>query len=121
DLAPLTAIITQQLGAAGTVIAMPSVNTLVITCDKAAKANVLDLLARLDVSARQVEITAKIFEVRHDFDFQQGAQLLAKHIGVNNSQTGSSHFDTANFMGTPAGQPFQGSVLSLMQASKDAG
>src|SRR5205085_5896261 len=98
DLAPLTTILTQQLGALGTVSAMPSTNTLVITCDKSAKANVLDLLARLDVAPRQVEITSKIFEVRHDFDFQAGARLLASHIGGNSSQVGSSTFDSQRFL-----------------------
>ena len=40
------------------------------------KASVLNLLNTLDVPPKQVEITAKIFEVSRDFDFQQGTELV---------------------------------------------
>jgi type II secretory pathway component GspD/PulD (secretin) len=124
DLAPLVALVTQQLGASGTVLAMPASNTLIITCNKETKGSMLDLLARLDIAPRQVEIRAKIFEVKHDFDFQQGARMLLRHLGPDNAQTGSSTFDTQRFLDTvnktPA-SPFQGSVLTLMQASTAAG
>lgn len=123
DLAPLVAALTQQVPG-GTVAPLPNVNTLIITCDAAQRQSVVELLARLDVPPRQVEITAKIFEVSHDFDFQVGARVLAKHIGANGTQTGASTFDTQRFLNTvqnPAGGPYQGSVIGLMQASKDAG
>jgi len=122
DLAPLVAAVTKQLGTLGTVDAVPANNTLIVTCDKSIKASVLDLLARLDVVQKQVEITAKIFEVSHDFDYQQGAHVLAKHLSSDNTSSGSSNFDTQNFLNsTASNSTFQGSVISLMQASHAAG
>jgi hypothetical protein len=56
---------------------LPRENTIVVTCDKAMKPSVLDVLSKLDVPPRQVEISAKIFEVSQDFDYQHGAQMIA--------------------------------------------
>lgn len=121
DLGPLVTVVTQQVPG-GTVAPIPNANQLVITCDKAQRLAVLQLLADIDVPARQVEITAKIFEVSHDFDFQQGARMLLKHIASDGAQTGASIFDAANFQqAAAAGATPQGSVIDLMQASKAAG
>ncbi len=121
DLAPIVAVITQQLGAAGAILPLPRENTLVITCAKEQKDTILNLLAGLDVPQRQVEITAKIFEVSHDFDYQQGARLMFKRITSDASQTATSTFDTARFMSSSAQGAQQGSVISLMKAFQDAG
>jgi type II secretory pathway component GspD/PulD (secretin) len=124
DLTPLVTVMAQQVGAAGAVVPLPQVNTIVVTCDPSLKASVLQTLNELDRPVRQVEITAKIFEVSQDFDYQQGARLMANRIGNQSSQSGLSTFDTQKFAqatGGAAGGPFQGSVISLMQASTDAG
>lgn len=124
DLAPLVAMLTQQVGPTGSVVPLPRENTVVITCDKAMKPSVIEVLARLDIPPRQVEISAKIFEVSQDFDFQQGARVLANHLGADNSQTGISTFDTQRLLdqtASSAGTPFQGSVLSLMKNFQSAG
>jgi Flp pilus assembly secretin CpaC len=122
DLAPLVSVVTAHLGAAGTCVALPKENTLVITCDKNMKDSVMDLLAKVDVPARQVEITAKIFEVSQDFDFQQGANLLLNRIQTNGTQSAASTFNSQAFNNAGAtGAPFNGSVIKLMQVFQDAG
>lgn len=124
DLVPLVNVLQQQLGPAGTITPLPAENTLVITCDPAMKAPMLEMLYRLDVPPQQVEISARIFEASRDFDFQQGAQALAKRLAGDNSQMAQSIFQTPNFieaMKDASGTPFQGSVLSFMKIFKDAG
>ena len=124
DLTPLVTILTQHVGATGSVSPLPRENTLVITCDAAVKESTLDLLDRLDVAPRQVELTAKIFEVSHDFDFQQGAELLLNRLASDGSQTALSTFSAKRFAtaaGGAATGPVNGSVLKLMQTFADAG
>ena len=124
DLTPLVAVLTQTLGPSGAVTPLPRENTLVVTCDRTMKPVVLDLLRKLDVPARQVEITAKIFEVSHDFDFQQGTQFLISHLASNSSQNLISSFSARRFLDALHGgsdAPVQGSVLQLMHAFDVAG
>lgn len=122
DLAPLVAVVTAHVGASGAVTALPKENTLVITCEKALQDSCLALLDQLDVPPRQVQITAKIFEVSRDFDFQQGAQLLAERIAGSGTQTAASTFSAQRALEAASkGTPFQGSVLNLMQTFSDAG
>jgi type II secretory pathway component GspD/PulD (secretin) len=122
DLAPLAAAVQQQIGASGTVTPLPQQNTLIVTCEPQLKSPVLDLLSRLDVPPRQVEISARIFEVSRDFDFQQGARVLARHIGKDNSQLGLSAFDTQQALGAiSSATPYQGSVISLMKNFESIG
>lgn len=122
DLTPLVTVITPALGPGGTVIPLPRENTLVITCAKEVKASVLDLLATLDVAPRQVQITAKIFEVSRDFDFQQGSNLLLNRLASDGTQSAISNFSAKRFLESVGGStPAQGSVLRLMQAFSDAG
>jgi len=124
DLVPLVNVLQQQLGSAGTITPLPAENTLVITCEPAMKAPMLEMLYRLDVPPLQVEISARIFEASRDFDFQQGAQALAKRLAGDNSQMAQSIFQTPNFieaMKDASGTPFQGSVLSFMKIFQDAG
>lgn len=124
DLAPLVAVITQNLGAGNTVAPLPRENAIIVTCDKTMRAPVLALLNDLDRPPRQVEIEAKIFEVSHDFDFQQGTELVLS--GLSNSTAGNltSTFSARRFLDAltnPTGSPVQGSVLHLMQAFQSAG
>jgi type II secretory pathway component GspD/PulD (secretin) len=124
DLTPLVTILTQHIGATGTVSPLPRENTLVITCDAALKESTLDLLNRLDVAPKQVEIVAKIFEVSHDFDFQQGAELVLNRLASDGTQTALSSFSAKRFataVGSGAATPVNGSVLRLMQTFADAG
>lgn len=120
DLTPLVTVVSQQVPG-GTVAPIPNANQLVITCDKAQRASVLQLLADIDVPPRQVEITARIFEVSHDFDFQQGSNVLLKHMASDGAQTGASVFNAPQFQNAAAAAPPNGSVIDLMQASKAAG
>jgi type II secretory pathway component GspD/PulD (secretin) len=119
DLAPLVTIVTQQV-AGGTVAPLPNTNQLVITCDKAQRTSVLRILSDIDVPPRQVEITAKIFEVSHDFDYQQGAKMLLKRMGADGAQQGASTFNAPQFQNAAGGTP-NGSVVDLMQTSKQFG
>ncbi|HZN67508.1 MAG TPA: hypothetical protein VFB66_19625 [Tepidisphaeraceae bacterium] len=121
DLTPLVSVITPALGAGGTVIPLPKENTLVIVCGKEMRSSVVDLLATLDVPPRQVEITAKIFEVSRDFDFQQGTELMLKHLAEDSSQNLISNFSAKRFADAVGGAQPQGSVLKLMQVFADAG
>lgn len=124
DLKPLVAIIQQQLGDKGTCAALPAENTLVITCPETDKSSVLQTLNQLDATPRQVEITAKIFEVSQDFDFQQGTELVLSHLAGDGSQSLASTFSAKRFLDSvTAGDslPTQGSVLKLVQAFDNAG
>jgi type II secretory pathway component GspD/PulD (secretin) len=129
DLAPLVAVLSAQLGDGSMVAALPNENTVVITCAPVMRAGVLQLLTKLDQPPRQVEITAKMFEVSHDFDFQYGAQLLVNRVASDNSQGLSSLFSTRKFLNALAGTATggastaagEGSVLTLMKVFQDAG
>src|SRR5205823_3243558 len=124
DLTPLVAVLTSDIGAGGTVMPLPRKNTIVVTCDKAMKPSVLDELSKLDIPPRQVEISAKIFEVSQDFDYQHGAQMIANRLATDSTQTASSVFSTQRFLdqiSQPGGAPFQGGVVSLMKTFQQAG
>lgn len=125
DLNPLVAVLTQSLnGSGGTVTPLPEKNAVIITCTKVMRPLVLTLLNDLDRPARQVEITAKIFEVSHDFDFQQGTQLVLNRLASSASQNLTSTFSARRFLDAVNGaapSPVQGSVLHLMQAFESAG
>jgi hypothetical protein len=124
DLTPLVTVVTQQVGQGGTVVPLPRENTIVVTCSKDLKDSTLDLLNRLDVAPKQVEITARIFEVSQDFDFQQGANLLLNRLASDGTQSALSTFSAKRFAeaaASGAGGPVNGSVLHLMQTFSDAG
>ncbi len=126
DLTPLVSALATQLGDGSTVAPLPNENTLIITCAPTMKDSVISMLAQLDQPARQVEITAKMFEVSHDFDFQYGAQILLNHVAADGSQSALSGFSTKQFANSVAAngtQPVsaEGSVLRLMQVFQDAG
>ena len=126
DLAPLVTALATQLGDGSTVAPLPNENTLIITCAPTMKDSVISLLSQLDQPPRQVEITAKMFEVSHDFDFQYGAQLLLNRVASDGTQSALSGFSTKQFAnavasnGTTPGSA-EGSILKLMQVFQDAG
>ena len=125
DLAPIVAVLAQAMtGSGGLVMPLAEDNALIITCPKAMKPTILTLLNDLDHMPRQVEITAKIFEVSHDFDFQQGTELVLNRLASGTSQNLTSVFSAKRFLdavnsASPA--PVQGSVLHLIQAFESAG
>jgi type II secretory pathway component GspD/PulD (secretin) len=123
DLTPLVTVVTQHVGQGGTVTPLPRENTLVITCGQDIKQSTLDLLNRLDVAPRQVEITARIFEVSQDFDFQQGANLLLNRLASDGTQSALSTFSAKRFAEAAAAGtgPANGSVMRIMQTFGDAG
>jgi len=122
DLAPLVAVVTAQLAGKGTVVPLPAENTLVITCAPDVQQSVLTLLAGIDVPQRAVEIGAKIFEVKHDFDFQIGARTLLEHVSSGEEQSLLGTFDPVDFVGAVAtGTEFQGGVLRLLQVFEQCG
>lgn len=122
DLAPLLAVIQGHLGDKGQVLPLGNESKLVITCNADAESGVLALLDDLDVPLPQVEITAKIFEVSHDFDYQQGARILMNRIVADGSQQALSSFQTQKLLDSITNAvPFQGSVISLMQTFAEAG
>jgi type II secretory pathway component GspD/PulD (secretin) len=89
------------------------------------KDSVISMLAQLDQPPRQVEITAKMFEVSHDFDFQYGCQLMLSHLASDGSQSAISSFSTKSFLdavqGTSGAASGDGSVLALMQVFGQSG
>src|SRR5690606_9389240 len=108
DLAPLVGLVQAQLGDKGTVLPLPTESKMVITCTAEIEREVLQLLDEIDVPAPQVEIAATIFEVSHDFDYQQGARLLLNRIAEDGTQTGLSSFRTEELLESLGGAPFQG-------------
>ena len=125
DLAPIVGVLTQALsGTGGVVMPLAEDNAVIVTCPKALKPTILTLLNDLDHPAKQVEITAKIFEVSHDFDFQQGTELVLNRLASGNSQNLTSVFSAKRFLdavNSADPSPVQGSVLHLIQAFQSAG
>ena len=106
DMTTLAALVTKRLAGKGTVSALPADQALVITCAPAMKQSVLELLVRIDAPTPQVEITARIFEVQHDMDFQMGVNLLLRYAGSSPDAFGAgarlSAEDFANRVTDPA-------------------
>ena len=122
DLTPLVNMLTASAGAGATVLPLPRENTVVVTCDKTYKGLVLQTLASVDVPPRQVEISAKIFEVSSDFDFQMGAQVITNRVAADGTQSALSLFSTQKAIDAAAGGgPFQGGVINLMKTFQSAG
>ena len=90
DVTTLAALVTKRLAGKGTVSTLAGNQVLVITCAPEVKASVLGLLVRIDSPTPQVEITARIFEVQHDMDFQMGVKLLIKYLGSEVGATGAA-------------------------------
>ena len=130
DLAPLVAVLATNLGDGGTVVPLPDENALIVTCVPTMKDPVVKLLDTIDRPPRQVEITAKMFEVSHDFDFQYGTQLLLQRLATDNSQSLASTFSSKSFANAVqntatggAADPASGNsgILRLMRVFQDAG
>ena len=122
DLSPLIAVIQAHLADKGTVLPLAAESKLVITCTADSEQGVVALLNDVDIPPPQVEITAKIFEVSHDFDYQQGAKILLNRITSDGSQQALSAFQTERLLDSvQQGSAFQGAVISLMQTFSNAG
>jgi type II secretory pathway component GspD/PulD (secretin) len=126
DLKPLEALMSKQLGGKGTVVTLPSENKVVVICPPGDADHIIKLLDDIDAPARQAEITARIFEVSHDFDFQLGAQTLIKHIASDNKQALAGAFSPKAFVDSVTdpvtGQVADpGSALRLIQIFGDSG
>lgn len=92
NLKPLAALVLARLGgkSKGSVAILASEHKLIIACAAAMKRPILELLARVDVPQPQVEISARIFESRHDMDFQAGVKLLLTHLGDRSFGAGAN-------------------------------
>ena len=122
DLSPLVSVIQYQLGTQGNVQALPHQNTLVITCPASRLRFMENLLNKLDVPQPQVELTAEIFEVDNNFDYQQGAKVLLQHISNGNAQSVLSTFDTQQLLQSVAQRTtYQGSLIGMLQQFQSAG
>lgn len=98
DAKTLTAMVTKELAGKGTVAFIPISQQLVITCQAAMKQAVLELLAEVDSPTPQVEITARVFEVQHDMDFQMGVRLLLRYAGTGPDSAGiGAQFSAEDF------------------------
>jgi len=126
DLGSIVSLVNSQLAGRGTCSPLPSRNTLVITCQAESKDMVTKLLSDIDQPAPQVEITARIFEIKHNFDFQLGARTILQHMAGDNKQSIAGTFSTPAFLDslTKPGLgdfAFQGSTLRLLQIFGDSG
>jgi len=126
DLKPVVDLVTRQLAGKGVCTALQSENTLVIECAEAAKSGVLELLGQIDVPPRQVEISARIFEVKHDFDFQLGAKTIVQHVASDNTQSLAGAFNPKAFLDSLTNAAlgdfaYQGSTMRLFQAFGQSG
>lgn len=126
SLAPFVALLNQQLAERGLCSELPDGRTLMIVCQREAKDEILLLLADIDQPARQVEITARIFEVKHDFDFQYGSKAVLDHIASDNTQALASQFSSQAFLDSLSNPgmgdaAFQGSSMRIFQVFGDSG
>jgi len=126
DLTPMVKMINQQLGDKGNCSPLPNDNALVITCEQSARDEVMQLMADVDRPNPQVEITARIFEIRHDFDFQYGAKTILEHLASDSQQRVASQFSTKAFLDSLSNSSlgdsaYQGSTMKLFQIFGDSG
>lgn len=126
NLAPIINVITKQLKDKESCEPLPSENAVVITCELTSREEVLQLMADLDHPGRQVEISARIFEIRSDFDFQFGAKTILDHLASDGQQRLASQFSTKAFLdslGNPGlgASAFQGSSLRIFQVFGNSG
>ncbi|MCD4823032.1 MAG: hypothetical protein K8S55_00355 [Phycisphaerae bacterium] len=126
DLKPLAGLVQKQLAGKGSVAPLPSENSLVVLCPKSAKDAVLNVLNEIDKPQPQVSISARVFEVSHDFDFQYGANALIKHLGATNKQGFATKFSPKSFAGAVVNPienlvPDPGAALRLIQIFEEAG
>ncbi|MFP3938581.1 MAG: type II secretion system protein GspD [Phycisphaerae bacterium] len=123
DLAPVVSLVSEQLGDNGSASALVERNTIVVTCDEDMKEGVIECLNMIDQPNKQAEITARIFEVRSDFDFQVGVESVLKHLSSDQEQSLVTTLNPARFLESLGGGAggFQGSVLRLMKVFESAG
>ncbi|MCP4374713.1 MAG: type II and III secretion system protein [bacterium] len=126
DLGTITKLLEQNLGDKATLTALPTRNGLSVTCAPAVMNEVAAIISDADIAPRQVEISARIFEVSHDFDFQYGAKTVINHIASDNTQGVASAFSARNFV-SAVSDPVVGNLadpggaMRLMQVMQSAG
>ncbi len=123
DLAPVVSLVSEEVDG-GSVSALVDRNTIVVTCSEDQKEAVLELLDTIDQPNKQAEITARIFEVSHDFDFQIGVESILEHLGSDQEHSLITTLNPARFLEAleqNAAGGFQGSVLRLLQVFEGAG
>jgi type II secretory pathway component GspD/PulD (secretin) len=126
DLKPITALLSQNLGSKASITPLPNRNGLSVTCDPSVMNDVVAIISDTDTPPRQVEISARIFEVSHDFDFQYGAKTVINHIAADNTQAVASTFSARNFVNAVS-DPVVGNLsdpggaMKLMQVMRSAG
>jgi type II secretory pathway component GspD/PulD (secretin) len=126
DLNAITKLLVQNLGDKASLTALPARNGLSVTCAPAVMNEVAAIISDADIAPRQVEISARIFEVSHDFDFQYGAKTVVNHIASDNTQGVASAFSARNFINAVADPvvgnlPDPGGAMRLMQVMQSAG
>jgi len=126
DLKPITALLGKDLAGKAVITPLVSRNAIAVTCDPAVMNDVLAIISDADTAPRQVEISARIFEVSHDFDFQYGAKTVLNHIGSDNTQAVASAFSAKNFVSAVTDPvvgnlPDPGGAMKLMRAFQSAG
>ena len=113
DMTTLASLVSKRLAGKGAVSPLPADQVLIITCAPEMKKLVLELLARVDVPTPQVEITARIFEVQHDMDFQMGVKLLLNHAGASTDRGAFGQIFSAEDFANKAMDPMAG--MAAMQ------
>ncbi|MGC9453408.1 MAG: type II secretion system protein GspD [Phycisphaerae bacterium] len=123
ELSPVVSLVSEQLGDKGSASALPERNTIVVTCAEDMQESALELLDTIDQPTKQAEITARIFEVKSDFDFQVGVESVLKHLSSSEEQSLVTTLNPARFLDALNGAAggFQGSVLRLMKVFESAG
>ena len=126
DLKSITALLTQNLGAKVNLTPLPNRNGVSVTCDPSVMDDVVAIISDADTPPRQVEISARIFEVSHDFDFQCGAKTVVNHIASDGAQGAASAFSARNFVNAVVDPvvgnlPDPGGAMRLMQTMQSAG
>jgi len=126
DLKTITELLKQNLGAKASITPLPNRNGLSVTCEPAVMNDVAAIISDADTAPRQVEISARIFEVSHDFDFQYGARTVINHVAAENTQAIASTFSARNFVNAVS-DPVVGNLadpggaMRLMQVMQSAG
>jgi len=126
NIVPLTALLTQNLAKKATLTPLPGRNGISVTCSPDVMHDVIAIISDADIAPRQVEISARIFEVSHDFDFQYGAKTIINHIASDGTQGLASLFSAKDFANAVA-DPVVGSItdpggaMRLMHVMQSAG
>ncbi|MBT3200458.1 MAG: hypothetical protein HN350_11125 [Phycisphaerales bacterium] len=126
NIAPLIAILSQNLAKKAVLTSIPGRNGVSVTCSPDVMHDVIAIISDADMAPRQVEISARIFEVSHDFDFQYGAKTVINHIASDGTHGLASLFSAKDFVDAVADPVVgrltdPGGAMRLMQVMQSAG